>query len=228
MVPVIASAAGPTGSPASIALFSAAAHATNALPAYVIAQTGFVRIHDSLGRTRSAHWAWGWDQVHQGFHEASERIVLVQHKGSTAWVEDLMTPLAKTCHAEKCGGVFPIELLITPTRAFYGIVSSGSTPACFERVGLSHVPYVAGAPWWTVVGDLAAPQPHGASTEITSRFVADGQRVSEADWIATSSRRFTRSSVHVAAAPGRRSFSYSSTDALPVSLPRAPSLTLCS
>ena len=226
LLPSVAS--GATGDPAAIALFRTAAHTTNALPSYVIAQTGYVRIHDSLGRTRSAHWAWGWDQFRRGFHEARERIVLVQHGGSTEWIEDLMTPVARSCSAATCGGLFPIELLITPTRAFDGIVSSGSTATCFEPVARSRVPYVAGVPWWSVVGDLSAARVVGASTQVTARFVAGAQHVAEADWIRTASRRFTRSSVHVAAGGGRPAFSYASTDTPLRSLPRAPKLTLCS
>jgi hypothetical protein len=221
-------AAGPTGDPRAIAIYRAAARATNELPAYVITQSGYVRIFDSLGPKRRVHWAWGWDQGQPGYRPATERLVLVQRDGRTAWIEDTLTPTARSCR----GGcaVVPIELLITPTAAWDGLVSSssGTSAGCFVRVATTHAPYVAGGPWWATVGALSAPVRSGRLTEITSRFALASREVRESDWLTTATRLFARSVVQVAPGGGTPGFTYASSDATLARVPRFPSITLCS
>jgi hypothetical protein len=219
-------AAAPTGSPTSIALFRAAARSTNALPASVIAQSGYVRVRDSLGPVRTIHWAWGWAQAVPGYRPATEHLVLVQRHGKVQWLEDTLTPAA--CSSSRCPHMVPIELLVTPTTAFEGLVSSGTAASCFQRVGLTHVPYPAGGAWWAPVGTLSPPDLEGSLTEITSRFSSGPQPVTESDWVRTTSHRFSRSVVRVAAGGGRPSFGYHSTDSALPHAPRFPRLTLCS
>jgi len=223
---VPAAAAGPTGDPQAIALFREAARATNALPAYVITQSGYVRIDDSLGPRRRVHWAWGWAQAQPGYRAATERLVVVQRGGRTAWLEDTITPTAASCR-DDCG-VVPIELVITHSAAYDGLVSSGTSASCFERVSVLRVPYPAGGPWWTAVGTLARPVRAGTLTSITSQFPTGPQLVRETDWVRTATNLFARSTVAVAAGGGRPAFAYRSTDTPLAHVPRFPSITLCS
>jgi hypothetical protein len=218
---------GPTGSPASIALFRTASRSTNALPAYVIAQSGYVRVRDSLGPVRTIHWAWGWAQFQHGYRPATERLTLVQRGGTVRWLEDLLTPAACPT-TSRCPHMVPIELLVTTKAAFEGLVSSGSAASCFERVALAKAPYPAGGAWWAPFGRLSPPALLGALTEITSRFTSGPQPVTESDWLRTTAPRFTKSVVRVAAGGGRRAFSYHSTDTKLAKAPRFPALTICS
>jgi hypothetical protein len=221
-------AAGSSGDPQSIALYRAAVHATNALPAYVQHQTGYVQFEDSLGPKRVAHWAWGWDQAQRGYHPATERLVIVQHDGKVSWIEDTLSASTKGCHSPSCRLALPIVFLITPTKAFYGIISSGSTASCFVPETTEHVPYSAGLAWWTVSGHYAPSQRAGAMTEVTSRFMTGGQKVTESDWITSSTHVFDRSVLHVAAGHRHPGFSFRNVDATLASAPHFPRITLCS
>ena len=222
-------AAGPTGSRAGIALFRAAAHATNALPAYIQSQSGYVRISDSLGPKRTAHWAWGWDQFQPGYYPAIERIVIAQRHGRTVWIDDVLTASTKGCHSPRCRQAVPIQLVITRTQAFYGLISSGSTASCFVREPLRHVPYAAGGAWWsTLAGHYDAPTPSRSSLEVTSQFTIGGQAVVESDWVARSSHLFDKSVLHIARGRAHPAFSYSNSDARLARAPHLPPLTLCS
>jgi hypothetical protein len=220
-------AAGPTGDPAAIALFRRAVAVTNALPAYVQTQSGYVRIQDSLGPRKFAHWAWGWDQFKPGYHPATERIVIDQRHGRTVWIEDTLTAAPKGCGAPSCRQAAPIEFVITPTHAYYGLISSGSSPPCFNPWPRRHVPYAAGSPWWTTAGSFAAPVPDGALTELRSKLSIDGRVVTEHDWVSRSSHVFERSALRLAAGAGLPSFTYRNTDARLTSAPHLPALTLC-
>jgi hypothetical protein len=220
-------AAGPTGDPAAIALYRQAVRATNALPAYVQSQAGYVRIQDSLGPMRFAHWAWGWDQFQPGYFPATERLVLVQRHGVTEWLDDTLTASTKGCQSPSCREAVPIELVITRTQVFAGLISSGSTAPCFVREPMHDAPYTAGSPWWTTTGQFAKARPDGPLTEITSRFSAGDQVVTESDWIATSTHLFAKSALHFAATHGHRAYTFSNTDRRLDRAPKLPSLTLC-
>jgi hypothetical protein len=216
-----------TGDPHAIALYRAAVRTTNDRPAYVQAQSGYVRIEDSLGPRRTAHWAWGWDQFQSGFHPATERILIVQRAGRVRWIEDTLTASTKGCHSPSCRLAVPIEFLITPTHAYYGLVSTGSTASCFVPEALTHVPYSAGIAWWTTAGAYAPARPHGALTEVTSRYRSGGQQVVESDWITTSSRLFAKSVLQVAAGHGHPAFSFRNADSMLAAAPRFPRFSLC-
>jgi hypothetical protein len=221
-------AAGPTGDPATIALYREAVAATNALPDYVQSQSGYVRIEDSLGPKRFAHWAWGWDQVQPGYVAATEQLVLVQHRGRTVWIDDTLTASTKGCGSPRCRQAVPIELVITRTRAYYGLISSGTHASCFVRESLRDVPYAVGSPWWSVVGAFSKAQPDGRDTEVTSRFAAGGQLVTESDWITNASRIFARSVLRLAVGSGHPAYAYRNTDTRLAAAPHLPALTPCS
>ena len=221
-------AAGPTGDPAAIALYRHAVEATNALPAYVQSQSGYVRIDDSLGPRRFAHWAWGWDQFQPGYVSATERLVLAQRDGRTVWIDDTLTASTKGCGSPRCRQAVPIELVITKTHAFYGLISSGTHASCFVREPLRDVPYAVGSPWWSTEGEFSKALQDGSLTKVTSRFSAGGQLVTETDWIANASQRFARSVLRLAAGTGHPAYGYANTDAQVAAAPHLPALTLCS
>lgn len=224
---VALAAGGATGDRASIALYRTAVRTTNSMAAYVQRQSGYVEIADSLGPKRYAHWAWGWDQFKSGYHAATERIVLVQHDGEVAWIEDVLSASTKGCHAPSCRDALPIELLITPTHAYEGIISSGSTAACFDQVAVGDVPYGAGIPWWIVGGDYQPSHRHGALTEITSTYKNGGQETTESDWITTSTKRFAKSAFRVAKGHGHPGYAFRNADTALRAAPRFPSFSLC-
>jgi len=228
LVASAALAAGPTGNPSAIAMYRHAVRVTNDLPAYVQSQTGYVRIQDSLGPTRVAHWAWGWDQFQPGYFPAAEHLVLAQRGGHTVWIDDTLTSAPAGCHSPRCRKAVPIEFLITKTRAYYGLISSGSTASCFVREALRDVPYGVGSPWWTPAGQFFKPKPDGARTQITSKFVVGHQLVTEDDWITRSTSVFAKSVLHVAAGAGHPGYSYRNTDTRLSTAPHFPKLTLCS
>jgi hypothetical protein len=221
-------AAGVSGNPKSLALYRTAVRATNALHAYVQVQSGYIHIEDSLGPTQYAHWAWGWDQFQPGFHPATERIMIVQHDDKVAWIEDTLTSATKDCHSPSCRLALPIEFLITSTRAYYGLISSGSTAPCFHPETTAHVPYSAGVAWWSTVGDYAPSHPHGTLTEITSTYRSGGQRVTESDWITASTKVFDKSTFVIDKGHGHPAFSFRNTDTPLAAAPRFPRVTLCS
>jgi hypothetical protein len=223
----VALAAGVSGDPAALALYRSAVRATNALPAYVQLQSGYVQISDSLGPTRVVHWAWGWDQFQPGFHPATERIVIVQHAGRVAWIEDTLSASSKGCHSPRCRKALPIELLITPTKDFDGLISSGSSASCFVAVSANHIPYSAGVPWWSTVGNYQPLQPHGLLTEVTSTYHSGGQELTESDWITNSTKRFDKSVFRIAKGHGHPGFSFRNADDPLAATPHFPAFSLC-
>lgn len=218
---------GVSGDPATVALYRSAVHTTNALPAYIQRQSGYVEISDSLGPKRVVHWAWGWDQFQKGFYPATERILLVQHHGRVAWIEDVLSASSKNCHSPSCRKALPIELLLTPTKDFDGLISSGSVASCFVQVSPQHVPYAAGVPWWTTAGDYEPAQQHGALTEVTSTYHSGGQALTESDWITTSTRRFDKSVFTIAKGHGHPGYGFRNADDPLARAPRFPKFSLC-
>ncbi len=224
---VALAAGGASGDPASLALYRAAAHVTNALPAYVQRQTGYVQISDSLGPTRYVHWAWGWDQFQPGYHPATERILIVQHAGKVAWIEDTLSASTKGCHSPSCRKALPIELLITPTHDYDGLISSGTTASCFVAVSPNHIPYSAGVAWWTVAGAYRPAEQHGPLTEITSTYRSGGQELTESDWITTATRQFDKSVFTIAKGHGHPGYTFRNADTALAAAPRFPRFSLC-
>ncbi|HUD69134.1 MAG TPA: hypothetical protein VMQ40_02735 [Acidimicrobiales bacterium] len=226
-VPLDAYGFGATGNPAAIAFYRVAAARTDALPAYVLNQTGWMRASDSVKKNQVT-WAWGFAQFKSRLpvYPAREHIVLVQHAGSTVWLEDVITPIDARCHAVKCRQ-YPIEIVVHRAEAYEGIVLPTGAK-CFKREALRKVPYTVGTPFWVAVGDFAPKVVHGVLTEITSTYVNEGQHVSETDLITTRTKLFAVSEMHAAPAAGRRPFSYRITDGRLARVPRSPRITLCS
>lgn len=223
-----AGASATSGSVAAVRLYRQAASAMNHLPAYVINQHGYVRIDDSLGPKRLTRWAWGQDQFQPGEEAANERLVLVQRDGHVAWLDDVLRPVKTCAQGGICPRVFPLEFVITPSAAFVGIVSSGSTAACFTKEPLRDVPYEAGSSWWFAVGHYLPPVVVGSTTRLVARYANSGQEETETDWMRTATRRFTRSTFAVDAGSGFRAFSFGARYTPLAARPAAPKLTICS
>lgn len=216
-----------TGNAAAIAFFRVAAARTDALAAYVLNQNGWMRASDSVPKDQVA-WAWGFAQFKSRIriYPARERIVVVQHKGSTSWLQDTVTPIDTACKKPACRQ-YPIEIVVFRSEAFEGIVLSGASAKCFKREARNKVPYTVGAPWWTVVGHFSPEVVRGALTQITSTYGNEGQLVTETDLIATKTHLFAQSHMHASPATGRRAFNYRIADGRLARVPRAPSITLC-
>ena len=118
--------------------------------------------------------------------------MLVQHRGTTSWLVDTITPVDRSCKVASCKQ-FPIEIVVFRSEAFEGIVLSGASAECFRREALSKVPYTVGAPFWQVVGHFAPKAVLGSLTKITSTYGNEGQRVTETDFIVTKSHLFVQS-----------------------------------
>jgi hypothetical protein len=226
-LPLDAYGYGATGNKAAIAFWRVTAARTNALPDYVLTQTGWMRASDSV-RKKRVTWTWGFAQFKSRLpvYPARERIVLVQHAGKTEWLEDEITPHDSACHKTACRQ-YPIELVVRENAAFEGLVLSGSSAECFAKVSLAKVPYLVGSPFWVAAGHYAPKVVRGALTEITSTYGNETQRVTETDLIPTRTKLFASSELHAAAAAGRRAFSYRIVDSRLARAPRAPSITLC-
>jgi hypothetical protein len=218
------------GNAAAIALYRAAAKATNDLPAYVISQHGYVRINDSIGKHRKTEWAWGQDQFQAGEVATNEHIVLVQNHGVVVWIEDTLRPDVTCDSGGTCPTMLPLQFFITKTRAYAGIISSPKLPtaACFTREPLSDVPYAAGTSWWWAVGAFAPLVRHGHLDVVTSSYANAGQHETETDWVALATTLFTRSSFQVAGSRTHHAFDFSATYARRHARPSEPHLTVCS
>lgn len=224
-----ASAAGTTsGNPTAIRLYRQAASVMNHLPAYVVSQHGYVRIRDSIGRHRATSWAWGQDQFQPGEEATNEHLVLVQRDGRVAWLEDTLRPVRTCAQGGVCPTILPLEFVITPSADWVGIVSSGTSAACFTREPLRDLPYAAGGAWWFALGNYAAPVTTGPTTLLTARYPNSGQAETERDWMRTSTRRFTRSVFDVARSSRHRAFRFAAGYAALRARPAAPRITLCS
>jgi hypothetical protein len=227
---IVSASSSTTGNSAAIALYRAAAKATNDLPAYVITQHGYVRINDSIGKHRTSEWAWGQDQFQKGEVATTEHLVLVQRHGAVAWIIDTLRPDVKCDSGGTCPAMLPLQFFITKTRAFAGIVSSpsSSTASCFTREPLDDVPYSAGTTWWWAIGRFAPIVRDGAFRKVTSSYPNSGQLETETDWVRTTTMDFARSSFHVAASHAHKAFDFSASYTKLHAAPSQPHLTICS
>jgi hypothetical protein len=217
-----------SGNAAAIKLYREAATTMNRLSAYVIYQSGYVRIRTSIGKHRVSEWAWGEDQFQKGEVPTNETIVLVQHGGTVTYIEDTVRP-QKTCsQGGACPTILPLQFVITEKAAFAGIVSSGANAVCFAKESRTVVPYATGYAWWYAVGDFAKPVVKGRLTGLMSRYSNTGQVETEVDWLVTSSKRFTRSIFRVAAAPHRARYTFDASYKVLHAAPKPVHVVLCS
>ncbi len=226
-VPTLAVAASTSGSAPAIQLYRSASSVMNHLPGYVIAQHGYVRIDDSIGRHRLTLWAWGQDQFQPGEVSTNERLVLSQRHGRVLWILDTLRPVKTCAQGGPCPSILPLQFFITQSAAYAGIVSSGSTAACFQREQLSDMPYLAGASWWFAFGHFSPPKPSGAETMVVSTYSQAGQRWTERDWIRTTTHDFVRSTFSIARAAHHRAFGFAARYSVLAARPATPKLTLC-
>ena len=101
---------------------------------------------------------------------------------------------------------------------------------CFERESFKSVPYRAGQPWWSAVGDYRPSVTRGNQTLVTDTYQwANGQHVIEVDSINHKARLFSASVFHVARSAGstEAGFSFAQRDTVLVKVPGAPRVTLC-
>lgn len=227
-------ASGPTGDPSTIALFKSVASNTNLQPAIRIVQSGYMTVASRVGASKSFSYRWGYGQVPAGSVRATETITYVQLHGRVVWLTDVLAPNVPKCSGPSCAPpprVAPIELFVTKAAAFAGLITGPhDAVACFEQKPFTAVPYRAGGPWWSAVGDFRPKATRGNQTIVTVTYSwADGQHVAEIDSIDNAKRLFVASSFHVArgAQAGEVAFGFSQRDtALPFA-PYAPFVTRC-
>jgi hypothetical protein len=225
-------ASGPTGDPATIALFKSVASNTNLQPAIRIVQSGYMSVSSRVGASRTFSYRWGYGKVPAGSVRATETITYVQLHGRVVWLTDVLAPNVAKCQAgSPCPRVAPIELFVTKAAAFAGLITGPhDAVACFEHKPFTDVPYRAGGPWWSAVGEFRPKATRGNQTIVTITYSwADGQHVAEIDSIDNARRLFVASSFHVArgATAGEVAFGFSQHDtALPYA-PLAPNVTRC-
>lgn len=218
-----------SGNAEAIHLYRAAASTMNHLGAYVITQHGYVRIADSIGRHRLVLWSWGQDQFQPGEEATNERLVLVQRDGNVAWILDTVRPVRTCAQGGVCPTILPLQFYITPSRAYVGVVSSGSDAACFTKEQLNNVPYSAGAAWWFAVGQFAKPTTTKKPvTLLESRYANSGQLETERDWLENATHEFTRSFFSVAKSTRHRAFDFAARYHVLSSKPSPPKVVLCS
>jgi hypothetical protein len=225
-------AAGPTGNPTTIAYVRAIDANTNIQRGMQISQTGYMTLASHGGAKPSFSYQWGFGTVPAGSVPAKETITYAQHDGRVVWIADLVQEDVADCSASAtCKDVVPIELLITTHAAFAGVVAGpGAAVACFDRESFNDVPYRAGAPWWTVVGDYRAMVERGNQRLVTDTYSwSDGRHVTEVDSINVSLRLFNGSSFHVGegASTDQAAFGFTQHDTALADTPHAPPVTLC-
>jgi len=227
-------AAAPSGDPSTIALYKSIAANTNAQPAVQIAQTGYMTLSSRPGAKPAFAYRFGYGSVPKGYVRASEAITYVQLLGRVVWVTDVISPVVAACApGAPCPPPpdVPIELLITKAGAFAGLARGAThAVACFDRESFNGVPYRAGEPWWSAVGDFRPKVTRGNQTLVTVTYAwADGQHVTEVDSIDVGRRIFAASAIHVArgALAAQVAFSFAQRDSLPSVVPHAPRVTLC-
>ena len=226
-LPGIALGAGATGNAAAIAYYRVAVAKTNGLRSYEFAQTGYVRIYSSVGKTDVSRWVWGYSQFQPGYYASNEKMKLVQAGGKVTWLEDTLTPIVPKCHATLCNAVYPIQFYVTKTAAFEGIITKGTTASCFNRESFAYVPYRAGSGWWVTSGFFYPMSTAGGVTRITSKYSNGAQEVPETDSINGTTKIFTASTYHFAAGNGHRAYSYKATYTTLASAPKPPTVKIC-
>jgi len=226
-------AAGPSGDPATIALYRSAAATTDARGAVVISQSGYMTVTVRPGAPATFSWTYGRGSVPAGSRAADETLTLAQAKGKVVWLTDYVAAAPCTV-AQPCATTTkmpPVELLVTPHAAFAGVVTGPHAEvACFRRVPFTAVPYRAGVAWWSAFGEFRPKVTRGNQILVTVTYAwGDGRHVVERDSIGAAARLFSGSALHVAAGtyPPTPAFSVSQRDAYPTVVPAAPRVALC-
>jgi hypothetical protein len=228
-----AAAAGPTGDRATIALVEAVAANTNAQPAIEIDQSGYMTESSHVGRPATFSFRWGYGGVPKGSLRADETITYTQLHGRVRWLTDVLRAVPSSCPTgQTCPTtIAPIELFVTKAAAFAGVVDEPhGVVGCFEHESFKAVPYRAGAPWWTAVGNYRPKVTRGNQTLVTDTYSwADGQHVTEVDSIDNKLRLFSASVFHVAhgASSARVGFSFAQRDVVLAKVPAPPRVTRC-
>ncbi len=226
-------AAGPTGDKATIALVRAIASNMNTRPGIEIVQSGYMTESSHVGTPNSFSYRWGFGGVPSGSVRATETITYVQLHGRVLWLTDVLRPApcpkGQTCPPGP--SIAPIELFVTTAAAFAGVVDKPhGVVGCFEHESFKSVPYRAGQPWWSAVGDYRPKVTRGNQTLVTDTYAwADGQHVIEIDSINDKARLFGASVFHVArgASATEIGFSFSQRDTVLSRSPGAPRVTRC-
>jgi hypothetical protein len=229
-------AAGPTGDTATIALVRAIAANTNAQTAIEIVQSGYMTESRHVGTPASFSFRWGYGGVPSGSVRATETITYAQWHGDVRWLTDVLRAVPAACpKGQTCPpgpSIAPIELFVTRAAAFAGVVDEPhGVVGCFEHESFKAVPYRAGEPWWSAVGDYRPKVTRGNQTLVTDTYSwADGQHVTEIDSIDNKTRLFSASVFHVArgASAALVGFSFAQRDTALATAPAAPRVTRCS
>lgn len=224
--------AGSTGDGAAIRLFRAVAAHTNAQPAMQVVQSGYMAETIHVGSPASFAYRWGFGAVPAGYVRSTETITYAQHDGRVVWVTDVLDAPAPGCHqVAGCRQLAPIELFVTRTAAFAGVVDGPqATVGCFEREPFTNVPYRAGGRWWTAIGDFRPLIVRGNQALVTVTYAfSNGQHVIERDSIDVSTRLFSASTFHVGRGTTRSEapFSFAQRDTALTYAPPAPKVTRC-
>jgi hypothetical protein len=228
-----ASASGPTGDRATIALVEAIAANTNAQPAMQVDQSGYMTESKVVGSPATFSFRWGYGGVPKGSVRATETITYTQLHGKVRWLTDVLRAVPATCpQGQTCPTIAPIELFVTKAIALAGVVDEPhGVVGCFEHESFKDVPYRAGEPWWSAVGDYRPKVTRGNQTLVTDTYSwADGQHVTEIDSIDNKTRLFTASVFHVAhgASTAQVGFSFAQRDVVLAKVPAPPRVTRCS
>ncbi len=226
-----ASGAGPTGSAAAIELFESVAANTNAQRAIELAQSGYMTMRTTITPTSFAY-EFGYGGVPKGYVRADEAITYAQHDGKVVWVRDVLTADPRSCARDPaCVPGSSLELFVTKHAAFAGDVDEpNGIVGCYERESFDDVPYRAGGPWFTPVGDFRNVRTHGNQALLTITYAwPDGQRVTEHDSIDLAAQLFAAATIHVAR--GSKStelaLGISEQDTALTTTPHAPRVALC-
>jgi len=225
--PGLALGAGATGNAKAIAYYRVAVSTTNHLKSYEISQTGYVRIYSTVGKVNVSRWVWGNQQFQPGYYATNEKIEVAQRAGRVIWYEDTLRPIVPRCRSKLCIAIYPIQFYITRTAAYEGIITRGTNASCFYKEQFANVPYRAGSAYWVTYGYFYPMSTTGGLTRITSKYSNGAQKVTETDTINRTTKIFTASTYHFAAAGRYRAYAYKARYSPLKSTPKPPTISIC-
>jgi hypothetical protein len=201
-------------------------HAYLTVTSYTVTERRFAFMRARSGRHGYFDWNWGVGAAPAGWVSATERELVVTHRGRVIWVRDDLTPDVRACSGHRCARYSSVEVLVEAHGQYFRF-GSAATSGCFYRLS-GTVPLHAGDPAYRISGYMLTPDYQRTQVLLNYDYRWDAnRRAGETDVVSYATRLVTSGQVDLSAWGSEPSFIFAFTLGYPASHPREPRVALC-
>jgi hypothetical protein len=195
-----ASAAGPSGDPATIAFYRTVVAATAKRGGILMRVSGYTSLYEA--RTGYFRWLDG-EATPPSYVPAVDQVTIASAHGKLVWLYERAVPLPSCSHIGQrtCEG---LDLFLGPSGIFYRLGNMSCwSPAHGSVLGYTRPGEITG---FALYGHFLPMRRVGNTVYVTSTYPWGKQVATEVDTIPYSTRLPSSDNVHVAAGAGLRAF----------------------